>query len=140
MGTTLDFEGAMLSSLEQKLGKNSEELAQSKKYYYLLELSHLEFVKSINEKCDFNANFILFFYSNDKKQLDDAEMMGRILTYIKRDNPSVFIYSFDLDSKDSLVQLLKQKYEIKDSTTIIINEDTKLTSVKNSDEIKTYLK
>jgi hypothetical protein len=140
MGTTLDFEGAMISSLEQQFGKDSERLDEGKKYYYLLELSHFDFVKSVNKKCDFDANFIFFFYSNSENELDNAERIGRILTYVKKEKPNTFIYSFDSNSEDSIVKLLKEEYDVGSFSTVIINENLKLESIQNSEDILKHLK
>ncbi|MEA3414053.1 MAG: hypothetical protein U9Q99_00810 [Nanoarchaeota archaeon] len=140
MGTTLDFEGAMLSSLEQQFGKDSEKILEGKKYYYLLELSHFEFVKSINKQCEFDANFIFFFYSNSETEVDNAERIGRILTYVKKEKPNTFIYSFDSNSEDSLIKLLKKEYDVESFSTVIINEKIKLESIQNSNDILKYLK
>ena len=129
----------MLANLENKFGKDNKYVKERKAYYSLLELSHYEEMKKLNNKCDLNKSFILFFYSNDKDYLDYSVKVGNILSYLKKANPNVLIYSFDVDSVDPLVHKLVLKYEIEDPVLVIIDGKYRLTSIHNIDEINEYL-
>ena len=135
ISTTLDFQGAMLNQLEQDLSSKKEEIIEKKENYYLLQLSHYNLMKKLNEECSFNNDFILFFYSNDKNNIDNSERVGRILSSLKAKDNSVMIYSFDADSDSDLMNLVKSRYDVDEPLVLIVNEDTKLTGVRTIDDI-----
>lgn len=139
IGSSMDFQGFLINQLESEKGKEDKEVINRKKYYYLLELSHLSFVKQLNQDCGWDYNFILFFYSNSKEDLSKSESIGKILDYVKTENSNVLIYSFDSSSQDSVVQNLKSLYNITEPITLIINEKYSLNDVKNSDQIFSLL-
>jgi len=137
--SSIDVQGLIVDQLENKLGKEDESIQDKKKYYYLLELSHLSLMKELNNKCNFSYDSILFFYSNQNNFLSKSKEIGRILDYIKNENPDVLIYSFDFLSNDELVKKLKSFYKIDNSITIIVNEKDYLTEIKNADDILNLL-
>jgi len=139
LSKSLNFQGTMLQKFEDEFGKDNSHVIERKKYYTLLELSHFNFMKKIDKECNFNNNFILFFYSNDKKYLDDSEKIGKILTHLKEVNPSVLIYSFNSDSESPLIKELKKKYEIKKNIFILINEKYGLDYIENISQLENYL-
>lgn len=139
LSKSLQFQGVMFQSFEEKFGKDNKHVIEKKKYYSLLQLSHYNFMKRINDQCEFDNDFILFFYSNDKENVDKSEMMGKILTHLKEINPSVLIYSFDSASNDPLIMELMLKYEIKEDIFIIINEKGRLNYINNISQLEDYL-
>jgi len=79
LGESLDFQASMFQKFEEEFGKDNEHVIKRKKYYSLLQLSHLNFMKNVDKKCETDYNFIIYFYSNDKKFLDDSERISRLL-------------------------------------------------------------
>ena len=139
LGESLDFQGVMLENIEQKVGKNDPRIIERKKYYTLIQLSHFEFMKKMNENCDKNKTFILFFYSNDEKYIDKSERIGKVLGHFKSNNPSVFVYSFSSDSTEPLMLNLKEKYQIEDPVFVIIDEKARFSDVENIEDLEKYL-
>ncbi|MBT4376619.1 hypothetical protein HOD29_04560 [archaeon] len=140
IGEVLDFQGSMFSQLETQLGKKDDEINTKKENYYLLQLSHYNLMKKLNEECSFERNFVLFFYSNDELEVDNSERLGRIITHLKAQDDSVMVYSFDGNSNSDLMKLVRSKFGIGNEVTILVNEDIKLTSVKDIDDILDVLK
>ena len=139
LSQSLDFQGSVITQLEQEFGKKNKYVQDRKAYYTLLELSHYNQMKQMNERCGLNNSFILFFYSNNKKYVQESENVGKILSYLKVTNPSVLIYSFDSDSTDPLVKQLVAKYNVHSPILVEINSKYNLTSVKNIKDIEQYL-
>jgi len=139
LSRSLQFQGIMFQNFEEEFGKDNEYVIERKKYYSLLQLSHYNFMKKINNNCKLDNDFILFFYSNSKENLDASEMMGKILMHLKKINPSVLIYSFDSSSKDPLITELMLKYEIKEDISILINEKDRLNYIDNISDLENYL-
>jgi len=135
----LGFQGKIIDDLEKKFGKNDEKVLLRKKFYTLIELEHFEFVKILNEKCDFEIHTILFFYSNEKSESDRSEEVGRLLGTVYNRNLNLVIYSFDIDLDSHLVSKLKEEYNIEEFHTIVIDEDIKIINPKNINDIEKYL-
>lgn len=136
----LAFQGRIINDLETKLGKNDERVLFRKKFYTLIALEHYEFVSELNKKCKSNISIILFFYSNEEKELDESEKVGNILGVVYERNPNVKIYSFDINLDSELIELLKKKYRIEKSPTLIIREQHKVTEVENINDIEKLIK
>jgi hypothetical protein len=136
----LDNLGSSISLLEEKYGKNDKKVLDQKKIYSMLEIQHFLLIKNYNEKCKSKKNILLFFYSNDKKLVDEAEKMGYILTTFKQKNNDTMIYSFDYNLDSSLIRTLKAKYNVTQADTVIINEKNKMTNLVNINEIDKYIK
>ena len=135
----LAFQGRIIDDLERKLGKNNENILFRKKFYSLIEIEHLDFVETINNECGKSINTILFFYSNEENDLRTSEEVGDILSVIASKDPSVRIYSFDINLDSKVVELLKQEHGVEKSPTVVINRETMIEGPKTSQEIETYL-
>jgi len=136
----LNFQGRIIDDLEKKLGKSDQSVLSRKKFYTLVELEHFEFVKTLNQECKLGMNTILFFYSNEKGDLKNSEDVGKLLgaVYTKNQN-NLIIYSFDINLNSDLIKKLKEKYGIKESTTVIINEQYVVINPDNINQIEKYL-
>ena len=135
----LGFQGRIIDDLEQKLGKQDQRVLFRKEFYTLIELEHLEFIKLMKEKCDSKINTILFFYSNDKKDIEDSENLGIVLNSVYNRNPEILIYSFDMNLNSTLIENLKNLYKIDTPNTLIINENASISNPRNIVEIESYL-
>lgn len=136
----LAFQGQLINDLEIRLGKTDEAVLFRKQFYTLVEIEHFELIRDLNRKCDYNVTILLFFYSNDKADLDESERVGNILGVVSQRNPNVKIYSFDINLDSELINLLKEKYQVEKSPTIVVNEKVKITQVKNIDDIEKFFK
>lgn len=139
ISSAMDFQGFIVNQLESEKGIRNKHVLERKKYYYLLELSHFSLIKELNQKCDLDYNFILFFYSNSPAEIGKSEEAGKILNYIKNKKPRVLIYSFDVSSEDPLVNDLKSFYNITQPITVVVNEQYFLTSIENANQIISLL-
>lgn len=139
LGSSLDFQGSMITSFEEKLGKENFRVLERKKFYFLLELSHYSFMKGIQDKCGFNNKFILFFYSNQGSDADYSINLGRLLSHAKSRDNSILIYSFDYNSEDVLVSALKLKYKINQPGQFVINEEKVDEKIYDLNTLNKYL-
>ena len=136
----LGFQGRIIDDLEKKLGKTNEKVLLRKKFYTLVELEHLEFVKLINKECNSNINTILFFYSNAPKDLKNSEELGKLLSSVyARNTNDLIIYSFDINLDSRLIKNLKELYNITEPCTLVINDNQKLVAPESISQIETYL-
>jgi hypothetical protein len=131
----LDSMGSLLGILEERFGKQDERVIKQKKIYSMIELQHALLIKDYNQQCNQNYQIILFFYSNEKEFIDSAEKTGFILSTFKLNNKETMIYSFDYDLNLNIIHLLKEKYQITQPNTIIINENIKITNLQNINEL-----
>ena len=139
IGKSLDFQGAMLRNLEETFGKDNEYVIKRKGYYSLLQLSHYNFMREMNEDCNLNKDFVLFFYSNNKEDIDESEQIGQILSYVKAKHPNTLIYSFESNSHNPLVSKFNSKYKVTTPILVVVNDIGRLESIENSDQIEEYL-
>ena len=135
----LYFQGGIISDLEKRLGKNNKDILFRKKFYTLIELEHFEFVNTLNDKCDSDIRTILFFYSNEDEDIENAEKLGRLLSVVNGRNQKLHIYSFDVNLESELITDLKNHYGIESPQTIVINQKNILVNPENIDEIERYL-
>lgn len=135
----LGFQGRIIDDLEKKFGKNDKNVLFRKKFYTLVELEHFEFVKTMNKECGFDIQTILFFYSNKPQDIEESEEFGEYLSTIYRRNPTLLIYSFDVNLDSTLIENLKEKYNIEESPTALVNEAYKITEIQNIEDVEKYL-
>ena len=135
----LGYSGKIIDDLEKKLGKDDKNVLEQKKFYTLVLLEHLQFVKDYNDICHTSIPVLLFFYSNQKEKTQETEDMGRILDIIARDYPELVIYSFDVNLNSELITKIMNKYNITDSPIILVNEHSISGKITNLKEIEKYL-
>ena len=137
----LGMQGRIIDDLENKFGKNDERVLLRKKFYTLVLLEHLDFVNQLNEKCGYNFNVILFFYSNELGSgAAESETTGRILDSVySRNYENTSIYSFDVNLESELIRLLKEEYGVDSPNTLIVN-DVKILNPRKIEDIETHLK
>lgn len=136
----LAFQGRIIGDIEERLGKNNKDVIFRKKFYTLILLEHLELVNTINKECDKEINTVLFFYSNEKEDIEASEHVGGILGVLHEQNKdNLFIYSIDMNIDSKLVKSLNQKYEVSPPMKIILNDEYPFTSLQNINQIRTLL-
>ena len=135
-----NFQRAIISDLERKMGKDSKIVIERKKFYTLIELEHFEFIQKLNSECKREFDTILFFYSNEENDLQKSEDAGRLLdTLFLRNTENLIIYSFDINLDTSLIDDLKKRYNITSSPAIVINGNNTLVNPANISEIEKLL-
>jgi len=121
LAADLDALGKKMVFSEEQAATYGGKISNTKQQYFLLELKHLLFVKKINRECSPNYSTVLYFYS-DKGDCDICKVQGVVLSNIKELDPNVMIYSFDINSDFSTVNMLKEFYQVKTAPTLVIND------------------
>lgn len=112
--------GKRLSYMETHLGVKNEDVVRLKEYYTLLEIRHWLFFKKLNENCNKNLTLVLYFYSSNT-DCPECEQQGYILTYLRKDNPSLKVYSLDINLGNFALDTVKKRYDVKTAPTLVIN-------------------
>ena len=102
----------LLANMEGSLGKLNPDVLSLKEYYSLLEIKHWLFLEKISKECKLEMPTILYFYSN-LGDCDECERQGYILTYLKRSEENLNVFSFDANIDNSVLNGLKEIYRIK---------------------------
>lgn len=124
LGNELNSIGSKLEFMESELGTDNKKVLSLKEYYQLLELRHWLLLKQAHEKCNQNFDLIIYFYTN-KRECDGCQEQGGVLTYLRKKNQRLSIYSFDDDLENSAVRTIKELYGVKGGMpALIINEQT----------------
>lgn len=132
----LAFQGGIIGQLEEKMGKDNQDVLFRKKFYSLILIEHFELVKIYNERCNKKINTILFFYSNEKEEIDYSEDVGNLLSVLyEQNNGNLAIYSFDTNLNSTLLNSLKEKYNVSGPMTLIVNENQTLKELNNLNQI-----
>lgn len=131
--------GAIIGLLEERLGKENAQVLEQKKIYSILEGNHFLYIKQHNENCNNTVPFLLFFYSNKGPYKDEAQKLGYIITTLNNEKPELMVYSFDYDLDSSIIELLKEKYNITIPNQLVINGKTIQKTPQNIDEIREIL-
>lgn len=126
--------GKMLSNLERRLGKENEDVVAKKEIYELIEIKTLQYLKNIKEECNQEYNIVLFFYTNKKGDpkgsVDGCEDQGKVLDQIVYEHNDqgkgkpIYVFSFDINSKNLATNALILKYNVTSVPTLIINEES----------------
>ena len=136
----LFFHGKVISDLEERLGKNNEQVLFQKKFYTLVLLEHLDFVNQINLKCNYSIPTILFFYSNKDETIDKNENVGNLLDHLSNKYSELKVYSFDVNLNDALIESLILRYNVNEVPTVVLGNGTSIVNPTNVDQIETYLR
>jgi hypothetical protein len=136
----LAFQGSILADLEEKMGKNNENILTRKKFYSLVLAEHLELINTINQECNESFNTILFFYSNEKEDAEKSKYVGGILDVLYQQNKGdLFIYSFDMNLDSDIIGAFKEKYSVEAPMKLVINERYTTNSVNNIAQLQSIL-
>ncbi|MBS3143529.1 hypothetical protein J4446_01475 [Candidatus Woesearchaeota archaeon] len=122
--------GQTLVKYEKRNIFSGTEYKLLKSKYFLLEVRAYTLFTKLKNQCDSDYDLILYFYDQNQ---DDSENQGYILDkLVKSDN--VTIFSFDRDFE--IISFLINRYDIKKSPTIIINEDIKFEGITYLGELR----
>jgi thiol-disulfide isomerase/thioredoxin len=114
---------ADLETLGEKLIFNEAKDSKTnslKNNYFLYEIKHWLFVKKLIAECNANYTAILYFYATTDCDLCEAQ--GIVLSEVKKTHKNILIYSFDINSDYSLINILKEIYDVKTAPSVIIND------------------
>ncbi len=136
--------GATTRTLGDRLSRYGARSTFTKDYnylkqkYFIYEIKFLISVLDLNRNCNKNYKTILYFYSIDDSA---SEKQGLILDAIDiEQNHSIIILSFDADFvQEPLINLLKQKYDITASPSLVINNKFVTEGRASKEEIEEFL-
>ncbi|HII72429.1 TPA: hypothetical protein HA265_06765 [Candidatus Woesearchaeota archaeon] len=112
-----------LDYMENRLGEGNRDVLELKKQYSLLEIRHWLFMKKTNKECGVNNTLILYFYSNED-DCPKCKTQGFILTWIRKNYPSVYVYAFDYNIENAALQTLKELYGVEGTPAMVIDKET----------------
>ncbi|UCD20976.1 MAG: hypothetical protein JSW08_00295 [archaeon] len=126
--------GSMLTALERRLGRDSPKLTTKREIYELIEIKTIELLERIRTECHEDFSIILLFFTNKKNDplgsAAGSADQGLILdqVYFKHNEQNygrkVYIFVFDINSKNSASVALRNKYEIKEAPSLVIDGET----------------
>jgi hypothetical protein len=86
--------GERLAYTEDQLGKENAQVIQLKKQYTLLEIRDHLATKQLASVCHTPQVSVLYFYTNTGA-CNDCDRAGYALSYLRKQYPSLRVYSFD---------------------------------------------
>ncbi len=127
--------GLQLTDYSDKSISKNKDFDYLKRKYFLLEIKFLTLIERLKNKCDEKIVHILFFYSKDDQ---DSIKQGYVLTNLNEIyGNSLIVLSIDKDYLDEpLIGVLKTKYGITETSTIIINGEVKKESFTSKAELQ----
>lgn len=126
--------GSQLSGFDEKSMTIKGDMDYLKRKYTILEVKFLVMLHQFKKECGTKVTTILFFYTKDDS---DSKKQGYVLTDLsKRYKEDMVILSIDKDYTDeSLVKMLKLKYDIQKSSTLVIDNEIKLEGFVSKDKL-----
>jgi hypothetical protein len=109
--------GSQLDTLEQRRGSEDTEVLQLKNRYAILEIQHWLFTERAKQQCNTTDIPVLYFYDT---KCASCKQQGEILTTVRASHPYLRVYSFDVNLSNPALDLLKQKFNIKSTPTLVI--------------------
>jgi hypothetical protein len=123
--------GKMLSSLENRLGKQDKEVLLRKEIYELIEIKTLFLIQDIKDNCHEDFDIVLFFYTNQnndpKGSAGGSEDQGLILDQVvfshneQGNGKKVNVFAFDVNSENPATRALISKYNVEKVPTLVVN-------------------
>jgi|GEM_PF-928329 len=140
--------GQKVINLETRLGKENPDVLQEKEVYELIEIKVILLLREIRERCKENFTTILYFYTNKKNDPKgdwrESENQGYVLDSIgaahnmKGKSTPVYIFAFDINIENPVINYLKNLYNITRVPALVINEHT-YTGLMTKNEIEKIL-
>ncbi len=117
--------GNEVTELEERLGKKDRDVLLQKELYQLTELNTWIVLKDRKERCGEDLDLIFFFYSNEEENNLDkvSEDQGYILDDLWINDPSIVVFSFDVNTENPALESLIEIYNITIAPSIVINEE-----------------
>ena len=127
--------GSNLQSFSGKSLSNGQEYKFLVRKYYVNQLRLYNLLSDYNERCDKNTT-LMFYFFDDSVQ---SQRQGAVLTeYYREVDNSSYIFSFNLEKEDSSVlNMLREGYNITDGPALVLNGDRTYRSYVPLKELKT---
>ncbi len=134
-------EGKELERFEV-INRFAPQILDQKKRYALLQLQFWLNAVHLREKCGKNYTTLLYFYSHYNEDAgNDQNVQSRvILDLIGKCGPEKLLSApLPIDLNISMIDLLKEKYGISETPSILINEKNVLKGLQSKEEIEKFV-
>ncbi|MFH1801621.1 MAG: hypothetical protein ABH804_02180 [archaeon] len=138
------FEEAMKIQEIEDANRLTEEVDfQHKRYDLLRTLFWINSIR-IREKCDADYNNIVYFYKYNNPSVEQKakqRFFSNLLFELKKEKgDSIMLIPIAADNNLPSINLLLDKYEIKELPVILIDENVKVTGLQSKEDIEKHLK
>jgi hypothetical protein len=142
-GDEIFTEALQIQKYEDANRISNDIVFQHKRFDLLRTMFWMNSVK-IKQDCNSNYHNIVYFYQYNSPSIDQKSkqsFFSNLLQQVKeKEGDNVMLIPIAGDNNISSITLLEKEYNITQFPTILIDEKTKLTDVKNADEIDNLLK
>jgi hypothetical protein len=141
--SNLDFsdkiysQGLQIEQYEEQT-KIMPELYQRKREYALLKFQFWLDAVKLRSYCDAEYNTLVYFYNDDSTGLEEVyqRAQSNILLELKQEyGPNLILVPLPIDLNIESINLLVEQFNIKETTTIVINEKIVLEGVMSKQKI-----
>jgi hypothetical protein len=123
----------------ERINRFSEEVLEQKKVYTLLHFQLWLNSISLKKKCNADYNTIIYFYSHYATGIEEEQQdlqSSVLIDAIHRCDGNLIVFPIPLDMDIQSIDLIKAQFGIKSTPTILINEQTVLEGVQDTETIK----
>ncbi|MFH1787427.1 MAG: hypothetical protein ABH811_01405 [archaeon] len=137
------FEKALIIDKYEKASRiNDNIISLHKKYDLLRTLLWMNSI-GIKEKCESDYHNLVYFYKYNDPSIEQKakqRFFSNLLVQIKEEKGGeILLIPIAADNELSSIDLLLEKYQIKELPTIIIDEQFKIINVESKEDIERYL-
>jgi hypothetical protein len=123
---------------------NREEFRVMKQSYILSGIRYWMFAEEIRDKCDYEANTILFFTSEigGGEECPECGKMGEQLSVLKKKyEDNLLIFTIPMSMDDGMVEMLEGQYNVTDVPTVVVNGNSskRIEGFKSRRVVEDYL-
>ncbi len=141
-GDQIFQEALQIQKYEQANRINNDIIFQHKRFDLLRTLFWMNSVK-IKQNCNSNYHNVVYFYKYNSPSIaqnSKQKFFSNLLQQVKqKEGDKVMLIPIAGDNNIPSVSILMDKYNITEFPTILVDEKTKFTDIKNADEIENIL-
>ena len=128
--------GLSLDALERSRCRLDSQVQSLKRDYSQMQVRDYLLVKQISAACGTNADQVLFFYTNEG--CGPCSAQGAVLRDFKRANPSVLVYTLDVDIGEPVTAALVSAYGFSAYPALVVNGRA-VSGLKSAAELQSLL-
>jgi hypothetical protein len=133
-----------LQSYRENSFFNKKEFETMKKSYILSGIRYWVFAQEIRQKCDYQADTVLFFTSQigSANGCEECGKMGEQLSMLKKKyGDNLLIFTIPLEMEDGMVEMLEGQYNVTDVPAVVVNGNSskKIEGFRSRKVVEEYL-
>ncbi len=109
-----------------------------KEQYNFVRAKYWLMLEKYKRWCNNNYTTILYFYKT-KEPCQECRDQGVVLSYISQKHPDVFVVPLDKDENITIVNIIKEAFDINSAPTLIINSSRKIVGFVSENELNEIL-